>query len=345
MSRMWLKNGRAVLADGRAALCDECPCDQGCSYTFYVDHSLAASGNGLTWATAFKNLNDAFANGTAINAALSANDCMIYVIIRGLVDYAIPRLGYPLFNRRVMIYLEGEDGAFVNYNYTGASNLIVPTCYYIIFKRWLFNLNIPDPALVDIWNSELLPSACYLDCVVNIDYVSPHVYDSPNVYIVENISAGNMVTQGFISGCTFNVTLTNFRNVQCIRSLVVTNTTLNVKCSTDEWRTSSCSYYGFIGDGTYNGAVANIESNNTWTERVDLAGFYPYGSSNSYYVNCGGNLTGTYDHGDYDHYLYYRCLFSGDRSKSGFFNCTQFCKVISDYASSNWCADYCGELT
>ena len=87
--RLFLKNGKAVLQNGRAVLCDECPCGE-CQYTYYVDHSLPESGDGKTWETAFNSINDVFNSGEIDNQRKRL--CTIYVKIKGEVNYAISGL-------------------------------------------------------------------------------------------------------------------------------------------------------------------------------------------------------------------------------------------------------------
>jgi len=137
MSRMWLNDGLAVLTDGRAVLCDECPC--GCRYTYYVDHSLVTSGDGLTWETAFKSVNDVFNSLEIRNYRVSG--CLIYVKIKGSVTYSITgsylwyyKYAIPYSPINSFVYLQPEDSEH-RVSATVAP-LISATSNLIIFDRW-----------------------------------------------------------------------------------------------------------------------------------------------------------------------------------------------------------------
>jgi len=189
MSRMWLKNGRAVLADGRAVLCDECPCDQGCRYTYYVDHSLATSGDGHSWETAFKSVNDVF-NSLEIYNYCRVEACTIYVKIKGEISYKITGNYYSGNASFGAVWLQPEnDSSRVTIN--GES---------LISSDWLDNLTmnlISRPVVfdrVDFINNQGIASSCY--------YVT---LKECNIYRIKNNapSIQNRFDRGaiFVLGC------------------------------------------------------------------------------------------------------------------------------------------------
>lgn len=136
MGRAWLNKGRMVLKDGRAALCDECPC--GCGpyagyydYAYYVDYSAAASGDGLAPATAFKTLNDVFNSADIYNYRKAGK--IVCVFIAGAITWH-PQGTY------VSSEMTDADGDLIlspaasgQVQYTGSRFL---TMYKIVFYCW-----------------------------------------------------------------------------------------------------------------------------------------------------------------------------------------------------------------
>ena len=70
MTKLFTQEGRAITQDGRAILCDECPCE--CYRTFYLDTTLPEGGDGKSWETAFNDMNTAVMNPELMQARLAA---------------------------------------------------------------------------------------------------------------------------------------------------------------------------------------------------------------------------------------------------------------------------------
>jgi len=142
VKRKWYKGKRLIYSGKRKVLCAECPC--GCRYTYYVDHSLATSGDGLTWETAFNTINRVFA--LAYIKDYRDAGCTIYVKIRGAVNYRIDGQ-YLAYSMENYVYLQPEDDDHrVTYNFFSSSEdslyLVMREFYtvYVVFEKWDFNL-------------------------------------------------------------------------------------------------------------------------------------------------------------------------------------------------------------
>ena len=187
MSRIWLNNGRAVLADGRAVLCDECPC--GCRYTYYVDHSLEESGDGLTWDTAFNNINDALNNEEIFNYLIA--DCAITVYVRGNVTYALA------FTRSASVYqwvtFVPESGrlSFATSLYRPPYQYPFPGALYIEFRN--FDFTIAEERFQNVGYVR------YTNCTFSLNYVVPADYS----YSRDKFTTG--ASSVYMTDCTFNL--------------------------------------------------------------------------------------------------------------------------------------------
>lgn len=98
MMKPYLKNGRIVMQNGRAILCDECPCE--CYRTFYLDTTLPEGGDGKSWETAFNDMNTAVLNYELMKARVDIGlrtDRFICLRVRGVTTY-VPRVSFEVIS-------------------------------------------------------------------------------------------------------------------------------------------------------------------------------------------------------------------------------------------------------
>lgn len=187
MSRIWLNNGRAVLADGMVVLCDECPC--GCRKFYYVDHSLSTSGDGHSWDTAFNNVNDAIDSQEVINYLVA--DCAITVYVRGDITYHL------IFTRGVSIYqwmrFVPETGRlnFTESMYWPPYPYPSPGSLYVEFIN--FDFAIADEYFQNVDHVR------YINCTFTLNYTVPATYS----YNTAKFRTG--ASYVYMTGCTFNL--------------------------------------------------------------------------------------------------------------------------------------------
>lgn len=339
MSRMWLKNGRAVLTDGRAVLCEECPC--GCSYTYYVDHSLATSGDGHSWETAFNSVNDVFNSLEIYNYRLSG--CTIYIKIKGAITYRLA--GTYLFHGAMSesnmfgyVHLMAQDDSS-----TVTCNLVTP---FIVTDSFLatarvhvhnFNITTSEPSIALSTDSII-----FSDCVI--------VVNVPLETFFENISSSFGNASGFcLYRCIITINL-GVRNIGQKGTLsytpifniidsVVSNTSIII---TGEL-TESGSIYTRITITAINPTQrSSILENVVVSSNISFSGFgwvsvYAFnGSGTNLFSGCtfSPQIAETHQFGKII------CAFgAGVVRKGSFYNCSQYCDADGSFTCSQSCPD------
>lgn len=94
VTKLFTQGGRAITQNGRAILCDECPC--GCYKTFYLDTTKPEGGDGKSWETAFNDMNTAALNAELLQARFNIGlDYTKFVClrVRGCTTY-VPEIEF-----------------------------------------------------------------------------------------------------------------------------------------------------------------------------------------------------------------------------------------------------------
>ena len=333
MSRMWLKNGRAVLDNGRAVLCEECPC--GCRYTYYVDHSLATSGDGHSWETAFNSVNDVFNSAEIYNYRNLG--CKITVYIKGAINYTL------------------SGSYFAYYNATYPDN-------YMVFD---YNVGNGDLVYVSMTTGIYVGSIC-----VEFRHFSFHYTQTGNVYTY-TLTRARFINCTFVhthgAGSTGSQTLLfqgrvlffNNVNISVNRTILITgsshgfylfretsnsqfyNVVVNCTCSGSE-NNPIFSFEIMVFAGCTNIIVENVSgtlSVNAYTGIIRGWGLHSVSNSSINNFNITENFVSSRE----DCSIYF-CRFYQSNNNI-FYNCTQSCAARGIYVDSNWCANNCQSLS
>lgn len=331
MSRMWLKNGRAVLENGRAVLCNECPC--GCRYTYYVDHSLEASGDGHSWETAFNSLNNVF-NSTVIRDYRLAG-CVIYVIIRGNVDYQITgTYRGNIYYANIWLCPENNESV-IACNPPENIGLFNNSFYHVIFYHWDFLLVCKNSNTIRIMYSQF--RGCHF---------------ASNIVFYENGETDILVISGFghrFSDCDVAINVSGTKSgatswVFCEGVDVVAS---NMIITSLDTRSSATLARGVVFNYTSNSIYENITiemgSNNTNTERLFFVGFSLVYGDPCVFSSCLVNFDIIIDGSFYTQC----CAFGGSTSAlfdATFYDCTQNC-IARGYDPQDYCENSCIALS
>lgn len=332
MSRMWLKNGRAVLTDGRAVLCAECPCDQGCRYTYYVDHSLVTSGDGLTWETAFNSVNDVFNSVEIYNYRTAL--CEIYVKIRGIVSYALS--GSYLFHTSELgtVYLlPPDDNSRVICNISvPLIDISSPWSVYIQFKKW----DISAETRMLYYISNILFADCTFSIIADITIYSYIIYGGSVSF--DNCSIVVTVFRAENAPGT-SLTWNRFVFYNKAGNCHIRNTTMNVVCNiygmdgtSDPYEWDPRYFYFSWIESPYNCVFENIlmqSSGSVISARRMSFEFFTITRSPNIFNSCSGEFSLSFSPGVWQQMGecgVCGCLFHGYQntiSAQTFFNCEQ----------------------
>lgn len=338
MSRMWLKNGRAVLADGRAVLCEECPC--GCSYTYYVDHSLATSGDGHSWETAFNSVNDVFNSLEIYNYRLSG--CTIYIKIKGAITYRIEGtylLGWMSESRTFgYAHLMAQDDSS-----TVTCNLVTP---FIVSDSFTpvrvhvhnFNITTSEPSVALSTNSII-----FSDCVITVNVppetmfgdISESFGNGSGFCLYRCIITINLGVRNIGQGGTLS-----YNPIFNVISGVVSNTSVII---TGELTSSASSIYTSITITAINVTHgSSILENVAVSSNISFSGFgwvsvYAFnGSGTNLFSGCtfSPQIAETHRFGKII------CAFgAGVVTNGSFYNCSQYCDADGSFTCSQSCPD------
>lgn len=340
MSRAWLKNGRMVLKDGRAALCDECPCDTGCRYTYYVDHARDTSGDGLSWETAFKSVNDAFNSKKIRDFRLIG--CAIYVKIRGDVNYFITGSYISIVLDGLIVLQPENNNSVVNGRLTGP-HLIEQWAYNVAFERWVVSMDIPHAPgtfVFAMWGSAVFKNCRFtLNIILGADgqYFGA-LYTTNGVLTVQNCDIV-VVFSGDAPKEYFQTTTFRAISTGSLHGLKVTKTTINISIPDGVIFRS----FEFIGIQAKKNYV--LENNNvtiSWNQDKYLDGysnFYCYAITGGY--GLVASCDGRFNLNVLDVQNYKTCRFYMRTAEiPTFYNCAQYC-----YATGYENCDSCPELS
>jgi len=337
---MWLQNGRAILNDGRAVLCSECPC--GCRYTYYVDHSLETSGDGHSWETAFNSVNDAFNSLEISNYRISG--CKIFVKIRGTITYYLSGAYSSASPGKIVLRPEYDDGrvtADFGYQYNNTMHIS-----NAVFDKWDISVTSTiagNPGGVFDLSGDCSFQNCTMDC--NFEWGSSY-FEYAVIY-----SAGSILT---INNCEFNLSISRSgsslwsSNISLIQksstgtSLIVKDTTINLK-TTGLANNANVSLSGIVSTAVSGACVlenvtVNFDISTSYNSSKYIR-FLAYAFNLTTYgavSSCGGLFdisVGTSK--------YIACRFYTAGTSTVFYNCTQYCVV---YGAGMTCDD-CAELS
>ena len=337
--KLYLKNGRAVAKEGRAVLCDECPCT-GCQYTYYVDHSRTESGDGKTWETAFRSVNDTLNSLEISTYRLSG--CIIYVKIRGTVDYAINGENRDNRNYADMWFQPENDETRVN---CIVNSSILPILSdidnaHLVFDRW----DISGSAdYRQSYLSTIIYNCSYVTFLdINVDFSSDVLSANSNIAL---FSGGRM---NFIGG-NIHLTAVRYEGIPGIpmRDYGIVIALENISFATIrnlsiaialEAHGNSAEYPYFRqiiatgldpGSCTLENIAVRISGNVSDVRYFYAAAYTPRESGPSLFVSCSGEFSVNVDHGGWDpetsNSQY--CCFSGyNLEKQEFRDCVQCCE-------------------
>lgn len=346
VKRKWYTGHRLIYDGKRKVICAECPCDQGCRYTYYVDHSRSESGDGHSWETAFKSVNDVFNSLEIRNYRMAG--CVIYVKIRGTVSYQLTGTYLSTSSSYAYVYLqpESESGSVactLNARLFGIYGYAVR----IVFENWNFSIVATTAEGSILYRISYLNfSNCHFSVTVYLDLTGYYYLFRQDQYVT-------------ISGCSFDITF-----AQSVESPSVFSGWFRFS-STDSYLTMDDTSIHIGGsspsNGSYTFRISMFASNSaclisnvaiTWNFSVlgVQGGCQLWGveeGSSSIYDSVSFNYADMTVSLDSNYPNAWRALccfkFAGSFGENVFYNCTQSCE-IGGAASSTYCDTYCQDL-